>query len=349
MDSRKVLYFLEILARETKGHSEEIADIYKRAIDENDDVQSIKVFLDDYVFFREIGKSLHHDGAELINRIYASPLEALELLIKIRQSRERMDSIFSNCDKLICSPFPTIETVSILRKKDIISYLETYKLIASTSVYLMLIYGGVSEIKDLTWNDMVGIQERIYSINARFIPKLRTVKHPNYGWMIKKRRLGGRALFGGEGFYLSYENIRSFELQCKALHKEPIGTHAFLNIDAYENGECDIPYCWGIGNIVSVSPGEALSFLQSDIVTKLRAPRIGEFSRKLPTPLECVKQLADGKKFCINADELLQAMNRWLVGNEIEKRKRSHNCLFCGKYIDSNKLVCSSHFNTEFK
>ncbi len=349
MDSRKVLYFLGILAEETKGHSDEIADIYKRALDENDDIQSVKKSLNNYVFFREIGNSLYHDGEEVINKIYASPLEALELLPKIRQARERIENTVCACNELIYSPFPTTETISVLKKKDIISYLEAFKSIAATSVYLMLVYGGVDVVKDLTWNDTVGIQETYYSINTRFIPALCSVKRPNYGWIIKKRRLGGRALFGGECFYLSYENTRSIDYQCKALHKEPIGTHAFLNVDAYEAGECDIPYCWGVGNIVSAAPGEALSFLQSDIVTKLRAPQIAELNRKLPTPLECVKQLADGKKFCVNADELLQAMNRWLVGSEIEKRKRNHNCLFCGKYIDGNKLVCPSHFSTEFK
>ena len=349
MDSRKVLYFLGILAGETKGHSDEIADIYQRALNENDDIQSVKTSLNEYVFFREIGNSLHKDGEELINKIYASPLEALELLPKIKQARERMENTVRACDELICSPFPTAETISVLKKKDIISYLEAFKSIAATSAYLMLIYGGASAVKNLIWNDAIGIQEIFYSINTRFIPALCSVKRPNYGWIIKKRRLGGRALFGGEGFYVSYENTRSIDYQCKALHKEPIGTHAYLNIDAYEAGECDIPYCWGIGNLVSVSPRDALSLLQKDIVTKLRAPHIGELNKKLPTPLECVKQLTDGEPFCINADELLQAMNRWYIGNEIEKRKKSHNCLFCGKYIDGNKIVCSSHFSTEFK
>lgn len=349
MDSRKILYFLGILEKETNGHSAEIADIFKRALDENDDIQSVKSSLNAYIFFREIGNALHHDSEELLNKIYSSPLEALKLLPEIKQSKEKMENTVRACNELICSPFPTTETISILRKKDIISYLEVFKMIASASAYLMLVYEGIDAVKDLVWSDAVGVQEAFYSINTRFIPALCAVKRPNYGWIIKKKRLGGRALFGGDSFYLSYESSRSIQFQCKALNKEPIGTHAYLNVDAYEAGECDIPYCWGIGNIVSASPEKALSFLQNDVVTSLRTPQIGELTKKIPPPFECAKQLADGKMFCITADELLQAMNRWLVGNEIEKRKKGHNCLFCGKYIDGNKMVCSSHFITEFK
>lgn len=146
-----------------------------------------------------------------------------------------------------------------------------------------------------------------------------------------------------------YDGTRSVDVLCSALHKEPIGTHAFLNIDAYESGECDVPYCWGIGNIVSVLPNTAILFLQSNVATKLRSPRTDELQKKMPTPFECVKQLSNGSMFCITPDELLRSMNQWQVGHEIEMRKRIHNCLFCGKHVDGNNLVCSSHFTTELR
>ena len=60
-------------------------------------------------------------------------------------------------------------------------------------------------------------------------------------------------------------------------------------------------------------------------------------------------QTSDCKMFCITPDELLLAMNQWQVGHEIEKRKETHNCLFCGKHVDGNKLICPSHFTTELR
>lgn len=349
MDSRKVLYFLGLLNRETSGHTDEIAAIYKRALDENDDVIRLKTLLNDYTYYREIGNALYKNGEEILDRIYAMPSKALDILPQLKQAHESIDNEARVCDELMQSPFPFSETITVLRKKYTTAYMGALKMIASTIVYLMTIYDGLDSISNLTWDDTVGIQEMIYAVNTKFLPSFREIRKPNCSWIIRRNRLGGRALFGGDCYYLNYENTRSVELLCSALHKEPIGTHAFLNIDAYESGEHDIPFCWGIGNIVSSSPDTAIMFLQNSVATKLRSPQAAELHRKMPTPFECVKQLSDGAMFCITPDELLLAMNQWQVGHEIEERKRTHNCLFCGKHVDGNKLICSSHFATEHR
>lgn len=349
MDSSKVLYLLEILSKETEGYSRELTSIYKRALDEDDDIRNLKMLLNEFVFYHEIGKSIYNEGKELLDRIYVSPSESMELLPKIRQSNDKIERMNRACYELIYSPFPTNESINVLRKKDIISCIEGFKMIASVSVYLMLVYGGVDTVKNLIWDEKAGLQETYYSLNTRFIPALCSLKKPDYGWIIKKKKLGRKAIFCEETFTLKYESRESIEAQCKDLYKEPIGTHAYLNIDAFESGRCEVPYCWGTGNIISATPDNALSFLQSDVVTSLRLPNIGEYSRQVPTPIECIKQLADRDKYCITADELYHVMNNWLVGYSIESRKRNHACLFCGKFIDVGKYVCPSHFISEFK
>jgi hypothetical protein len=347
MDSRRVLYFLGVLEKETTGHSDEIAQLYKRTLDENDDILKLQTVLNDNVFYREIGNALFIKGTELLKQIYTHPSQALERLPEIRQSHEAIENTARVCSELMRSPYPFSEAITVLNKKDTTAYVEALRTIASTCVYLIAMYSGLNAIKDLTWNDKVGIQEMIYAINTKYLPALCKARRPNYYWIIRKRRMGGKALFGGDCFFLSYENSRNVEVLCSALHKEPIGTHAFLNIDAYESGVCDVPYCWGLGNIVSVNPGNALLLLQKNAVTKVRAPRVSELHRRMPTPYECIKQLSDGMFFCVTPDDLLVAMNQWQIGHEIEERKRTHNCLFCGKYVYGNKLVCPSHFTTE--
>lgn len=349
MDSRKVLYFLGLLNRETTGHADEIAEIYKRALDENEDVTRLKMLLNDYTYYREIGNALYKNGEDMLDRIYNMPSKALDILPQLKQAYESIDNEVRICNELMHSPLPFSETVTVLKKKDIVAYMSALKMIASTSVYLMLLYAGLEPIKNLTWDDAVGIQEMIYAVNTKFIPSLCSVRRPNYSWVIRRKKLGGRALFAGDSYYLNYENTSSVEVLCSALHKEPIGTHAFLNIDAYESGECDVPFCWGIGNIVSASPDTAILFLQNSVATRMRSPQTSELRRKMPTPFECVKQLSDGALFCITPDELLLSMNQWQVGHEIEERKRTHNCLFCGKHVDVNRLVCLSHFTTELR
>lgn len=349
MDSRKVLYFLGLLNRETTGHADEIAEIYKRALDENEDVTRLKMLLNDYTYYREIGNALYKNGEDMLDRIYNMPSKALDILPQLKQAYESIDNEVRICNELMHSPLPFSEIVTVLKKKDIVAYMSALKMIASTSVYLMLLYAGLEPIKNLTWDDAVGIQEMIYAVNTKFLPSLCSVRRPNYSWVIRRKKLGGRALFAGDSYYLNYENTSSVEVLCSALHKEPIGTHAFLNIDAYESGECDVPFCWGIGNIVSASPDTAILFLQNSVATRMRSPQTSELRRKMPTPFECVKQLSDGALFCITPDELLLSMNQWQVGHEIEERKRTHNCLFCGKHVDVNRLVCLSHFTTELR
>lgn len=349
MDSRKVLYFLGLLSRETTGHADEIAEIYKRALDENEDVIRLKILLNDYTYYREIGNALYKNGEDMLDRIYNMPSNALDILPQLKQAHESIDNEVRICNELMHSPLPFSETVTVLKKKDTVAYMSALKMIASTSVYLMLLYAGLEPIKNLTWDDAVGIQEMIYAVNTKFLPSLCSVRRPNYSWVIRRKKLGGRALFAGDSYYLNYENTSSVEVLCSALHKEPIGTHAFLNIDAYESGECDVPFCWGIGNIVSASPDTAILFLQNSVATRMRSPQTSELRRKMPTPFECVKQLSDGALFCITPDELLLSMNQWQVGHEIEERKRTHNCLFCGKHVDVNRLVCLSHFTTELR
>ena len=118
---------------------------------------------------------------------------------------------------------------------------------------------------------------------------------------------------------------------------------------AYETGECGVPFCWGVGNIVSAAPDDALMFLQQTVVEKMRSPQGADLLRKMPEPFECIKYLAGGEMFCITPGELLLKMNQWQVGHEIEERKRTHNCLFCGKHVDGKRLVCQSHFSSELK
>lgn len=349
MDTKKVLYFLEILASNITGYSAEIARLYTKALNENEDINILKQYLADYNFYGAIGENIYTESKEKIQKVYESPNSALEILPEIKQGSERINTKIDLGQKVLRSPYPSMEIISVIKKNDVISYYEAYKVIASTCVYLSCLYDGIDSVKYFSWNDSVGIQEIVYLVNTKFIPLLWGINRPNESWVIRKKKLGGRALFGGDAFYLSYENTRRVEVLCSALNKEPMGTHAYLNIDAYESNENDVPFCWGTGNLLSFLPNEALYYLQKKIVTKAKSPSIGVLELKMPTPMECIKKLTDGSPFCISPEELTRIMNQWITGTEIENRKRSHNCLFCNKYIKGNKLVCDNHFTTELR
>lgn len=349
VDTTKVLYFLNLLNRQTSGHSREIADIYKRALDENDNINHLKFVLNNYVYYREIGNTLYKNGERMLEEIYNNPSKALKILPLLKQQNESIDKAARVSNTLMHSSFPFFEDVSVLAKKDVPAYASALRSIANTSTYLMAVYGGLDAIKDLVWNDDVGIQEMIYAVNTKFLPIFCKVKEPNSSWVITRGHLGGKALFGGDYYYLSYVNTKRLEKTVSELNKEHISTHAFLNVDAYETKQYDVPLFWGIGNIVSVAPEEATVLLKSNVVTKLRSPQMLELSIEAPSPVECARRLSDGKMFCITPDELVLSMNRWQVGYEIEKRKRMHNCLFCGRYVGSGSLICRTHFTVEIR
>ena len=115
MDSRKVLYFLDLLNRETNGHADEIAVLYQKAIDENDDVARLKMLLDECVAYREIGRSLYNKGTELLKNIYVDPTKSLDILPPLRQVCENIEDELKNCDRLMRSPFPFSDAVPLLR------------------------------------------------------------------------------------------------------------------------------------------------------------------------------------------------------------------------------------------
>lgn len=118
-------------------------------------------------------------------------------------------------------------------------------------------------------------------------------------------------------------------------------------MDAYESNQLNVPYCWGVGNIVSSTPENAITYLQQDIAIGVHNPTWNDVQRKIPTPFECLKKLAGGNRFCISPDELVRIMNQWEMGHEIEMRKQSHKCLFCGNRVVGKKMVCDEHFISE--
>ena len=126
-----------------------------------------------------------------------------------------------------------------------------------------------------------------------------------------------------------------------------MGTHAYLNIRAFYGRELDVPYCWGMGNLVSASPEEGLGLLEGGIATKPRVPGPEEFRETQPSPLECLRRLTEGGPFCVSPEELVTAMNQWEAGHEAEKRRGNRQCLFCGKPLKDGQLVCPAHFTTE--
>lgn len=349
MDTNRVLYFLGLLNRETTGHSRELLPLYQQALDLNDNIQTLKSLLNTqaYSYYRETGGNCFRNGERALRTIYQSPESFQENVPLLQRSVSEITAELRSSYDLLYSPFPTRGEFSILKKRDADAARTVYERIANVCVYLIAHYEGLSPLRYLSWNSTAGLLEMSDAVNNTFLPALSRVRIPSYGWIITKHPLGGKALFEGQGFFLSYDYTQSIEDRCQSLRKEPIGsTDVFLNPDALRNSVTDVPFCWGMGNVLSVRPQNGAVFLQSGIriANKLRSPNQKELEGAVPSPWECLKKLSDGAHFCITPEEFLITLNRWWMGHEISLRKMTHSCLFCGQHLSENRLVCRSCF-----
>lgn len=347
-NTKKIVYLLDVIRKSTKGYSNEINSLYLDVIKQNSDVLSLSYNLNKkYNFYKGIGKSLAEESKSLLGELESDPENALQTIRKIGLKNEMLIHQADVCEKLLRSPNSTLESITIIEKKKTSAYNEALKQIAATCVYLIVLYTGANGIKNLTWFDGDGIQEHIHSVNTKFLPAIENMKIPEYSWIIEKKKMGGRALIGDKGFVLYYKRTEEVNKYCSALIKEPIGTHAFLNVMAYERDEVNVPFCWGIGNILSVTPKNAISLLTTGVVEKPRSPFPNEYNKKMLNPASLLKLLYNGKNYCASPETLVSLMNQWEAGYYINKMQEEKRCIFCGRLLNSNKLVCSSHFVSE--
>lgn len=347
-NTKKILFLLETIRKNTNGFNSEINKLYSNTIIKNHRVEELLYNINEkYFFYKGIGSSLSDYGKKLLRDLEQKPDEALATIKKIEQQNETIKHQAEVSENLLRTPQPNLESISVIRKSRVEEYDAALKQIAATCVYLLVLYGGIKETRNLTWSDNDGIQEHIYSINTKFLPAIENLTLPRYSWIIEKRRIGGKSLIGDACFVLQYKPSDEVNKKCSALIKEPIGTHAFLNITAYETNEMNIPYCWGTGNIISVSPQNGLDILFHGLVEKPRSPFQNEYAQRIPAPLPLLKLLYNGKNYCASPETLVSILNQWESGYCVTKRIQNRRCVFCGRYLNTKSFICNNHFTSE--
>ena len=347
MNNSRVIYFLNLLERNTTGHEEEIDNLSIKAINEDERVTRLKGLLTDYHFIPGLGENLKIEAENALKDLQTNPDNYQEIFIRIEQSCLKISAEIRNTEILMNSAGPFSQPILVVSKKDYPIYVAMLKRLVNSSVYLLVLYGGCETVTYFHWNEAAALRELLSELNSRYLPAIMKLNPPEYGWTITKKHLGGDAIFGGSAFFIKYEPYEEIEIRSRFLHKEPLGPNFFLNVDAYENDDNNVPYCWGRGNVLSFNQDNAVrACIQSNPATELRAPVPQELIGKMPTPMELARRLANGREFCITADQLLCAMNQWYVGTEIDNRRREGKCLICGKKTGPSALICKSHFSS---
>lgn len=344
MDSRRVLYFLNFLNDHTTGHGEELSKLYTQALDENDDVSRMKFLYENCSFYGELGRTTSKNVEKLLKAVYSDVDKALEIISEIKIENEVILHEIERCDELMHSPYPFRDSVTVLRKKAVPGYIGALDSIASACIYLLIVYKGIESLASYSWDDSAGLREKLYTVNNRLLPAILELKRPGYYWVIKRKNLGGKALFGGSGYFLSYESAKQAKFMTKGYKTEPVGAHAYLNVNAFDEEANNVPLCWGTGYITSLTPANAIQAIGKHLVTDLKTPTKEHLAYKMPAPAVLMRTLSGRNHYCITADELVKAMNQWQTGHEIEVRRATGRCLFCGNVVKRGNLICPKHF-----
>lgn len=344
MDAKKIIYLLGLIHSETGRNGAELASLYQRALDEDDDIIELKSLKDDYSYFNQGGDLLYQSARGVLDEIYSNPHRALDYFPKLRQcTRNIFNNVMEDRDSLL-GPRPLIGSIKVIKKSEIEIHKRVLEDIASTCVYLLLLYKGWDSVKNLNWIDEAGIHERLHAVNLVFLPALSKISKVEECWVIRKQKVKSPNFFGGDFFYIEYKEKRMMLEFFRSTKYQYIGSYSYINLYPDSSGD-DQPYCWGIGNLLSFNPLQALSTFRNSMVTKLRTPTSEELSRPLPSTNKCLRVLTDGNNYCIGPEDLLRAMNQWQVAHETNARINSKRCLFCGGALDGNRVICSKHIS----
>ncbi|MCL2672277.1 MAG: hypothetical protein FWF10_09635 [Clostridiales bacterium] len=347
MNSLKVLYLINLLRNETSGKEKILAQLYENALDDNPDFRELRALLEENEFYFETGKALHRNGQNLLNAAMEQPADVFNILRAIRQAHEKIRHEAQACKRLLDEPGAFVEPITVVEKKHIPNYLKMLETLAASCAYLIAVYDGTQNLKRLTWAERAGFTERVHAVNLVFLPALCQINQIPRAWLITRKELGGKNLLGGTCFSISYLPYNHIKVLTSGLRTERLTPHFFLNMRAAETGESDVPYCWGVGNVVSPGPNDGLRLLQGQTFTKPPMPT-REYLLKAPTnPLRCIMDLAGQRPFCVSPEDLVALMNYWQMGYEIHRRRQNRLCMFCGKPLPSGRMACPSHFSIE--
>ena len=344
MNTDSLLFLIELLKSNTVGEEKKLSELYKRAINDNDEYIKLKYSLDNNLFFGVTGRNLLNDGNTYLKKINDSPDNIMELVDEIRQFNELIESDIVKGKTKIEYPGGFFEDVSIVEKTKIEAYDLFFTQLASAITYFVAVEEGFEGLNSLFWQDDKSLLDKIHSINNTFLPKLMNTTNNMQPWVIYKTINDKIIKFCPYEYhtkYISSDNFRDLINRNDYIEYAPL---KYYNERLFQDDVVDVPIYCGIGNFVSTSPLESLSLLQSGVVTTPRNPN--ETMTKVKAPLlgELMKLISYRAASIFTPQNITSVLNQWDNSYYIQLNKKNHKCLLCGELVD-NGLVCGTHFS----
>ena len=345
MNTLKVIYLLSLLRSASQGKEEVLTRLYENAMRDNPEYRELSSLLADMEFYREMGNALRYEGKALTEAALKNPDGDLDTIRDMRKIRDRIKLGALESARLFEMPGAFMEPVTVVEQSLKAGYMRFLECVAAVCVYLLAVYVGAVSLENLHWVEGGGgLQERLHAVNSVFLPALCGEYPIPKAWMITRKAAGGGNQFGGSFYSLSYFSDSNLKVLTSSYQAEQPTPLFFLNRQAVETGELNVPYCWGIGNLVSTVPEDALRLLHSGLVIKPSSPTKHDLSAPPPTPLECLHRLCGGSPFCISVEDLVNVLNKWQMGYDVMCIRQRGGCLLCARPVLNGGLVCPTHF-----
>ncbi|MFR3443042.1 MAG: hypothetical protein ACLTSP_10025 [Coprococcus sp.] len=343
MDTRRVLYLINMLKDGSSGKQEKLAELYDRSLQESDEYQQLCSILDSYSFVGSAGTSIQEHGNDLIHKMTEEPENIIQILRETQQLNELISSEIRHNEQLMDYPGAFTEEIHVVPKVNLDAYNQFLVSVAAACTYIIAVENGYGGLESLSWSENYNFTEKLSSVNTAYIPTLLELKYNTPPWMIYRRPASNNFVFSPYEYVLRY--ITTDELNKWILAEEYIEISPFLYGSPRRAGDTDlgIPIYLGIGNVISTKPLESLRLLQTGVGFRMAHPGGSMFLKRVPFLPEMLNRLASGSACIVEPEELTSVMNQWDAGYYINSNIQNHKCIICGEKLLGNDQVCRYH------
>lgn len=344
MNYSRSMMLISLLYQSADAANREIlSKVFHDTISKANEFDELRKALESTVFFEPLGKTLYDEAQQLAANSFSEIENVAQNLMKIQVVLENIERETGKTDEMMQAPSFSNKAISAVSRSRIDSYVNYQKEIASGICYYLLVMDGVEPLRNLRFNLSANLQELNEVVSRHFADTLlQQGKHKTLPvWTIEQVDFQKSDALQYTGYVLSYDTMSREQMK----NDFESGKYRRIAPNIYSSNGGVMAKWIGIGNIVGGKPGEALSYLNADVMTSI--PSSDRFNMDMPANqlMENIANAIGASCFCISPDELTHAMNRRGMIRAAADRRVENLCIICGRKLEpGNRIACNSHF-----
>lgn len=344
MGYKRAMYLLSLIYPNADKNREKVAKLFKEAIMKTEEYQSLSTLLQISTFFGTDGSSMYAESKKTIETALFDIQNAQMHIRTMNLLVQQINQELNKMNELLIAPTFFESDIVVVKNDAVDQYNRFFKSLANAICYYLLNQYGVKGIRDLRYNfqdtfkDLVRLMNQTY---ANVLNNTWSTDKPR-AWMISYQEYHGDNLNKYIGYKIEYTDV----LLSRMLISEEQGEYKRVAPFLFVATSPKRKYMYmGFGNIVSVNFNEAISLLDTNLITSLRVDAFDKGEIKREDPIGEISRALNSDAFCISPEDFVCALNRWSLNQTIIYRQKNRLCIFCGKGIAENRVACASHFS----